>query len=168
MKRLHNFNSYNKVNEAKGGEIKIKDITDAYEEKEKELEKAKNDLKKAQENFNEIYTNASKEGDNLIKQYKNELLDKLKNKLNVYRVFDYNSLVELLVDNSNGKISFHNRKYLDNLNGKYTFMIRNEETLDAYEGKLKEDFTPKEAAEYIFEQIKKFKEKYNFGIKWFK
>jgi len=152
-------------------EQKISDITDEFLTNQNNLELAEKARDDAQKVFNKAYRESGKRGTELVSKFQKELATELMKKLKVTK--DYGSgrgesLVELYVENGNGKVSIHNRKYLSNSNGIVVWMIRDERTLDVMKGNFDEKFAPKQASAFLIKKVQEFEKKFNSGIIWFK
>lgn len=149
-------------------EIKVGDVRKAYTDKSKEIENARKELDAAQAKFNKLYGNAGKEGDKLAEKFINETVKNLSKILNVSRVSNSGSLVELFVDKGNGKVSIHFRPYVGAPDNPVSYMIRDERWLDNEQGNLDDKVDSKNISKFIKDRINAFEKKHNTGIKWFK
>ena len=139
--------------------ITARDITNAYQKNVDRVEQAKAELDKAQEKFNRIYTDSNKEGKEVQMKFSNELFDYITSRVNVRDRGTYvgsGGLTEIFLDEGNNmeKISFHNRQWVSNVDGEFTFMIR-DYNMNTVEGEIDPDMTPEEAGEFILSEYEK-------------
>ena len=132
-------------------------ITQSYEKNVERVRKAKEELQKAQDKFNEIYTDANREGSKLTKLFSQELFEYIKSRVNfreLYSGVGSSGLTEIFLnDDGMEKISFHNRQWVSNIDGGFTYMIR-DENLRSVTGEIDPDMTPEQVGEFILSEYR--------------
>jgi len=136
-------------------------ITQAYQKNVERARLAKEEFDRAQERFNEIYTDCNREGHEVTKEFSQQLFNYIKERINFRERYSSvgRSLTEIFTnDEGMEKISFHNRQWVSNMDGGFTFMIRNEK-LKSIEGEIPQDMTVEEVGEFLLKQYQELKNK---------
>ena len=152
-------------------ELTLNQIEKEFIEKEKKYLQLREELLKAQEKFNHEYHELSKKPNNLIHNYIQKTKKELTKKLNASRIPSDDNLIEIFVDNGNGKVSLHNHKTVQKPTEGLNITIHTErgQDLPYYESSfLPLRLTPKQAANWIIKHIKNFEYKNQYNINWFK
>lgn len=159
----------------KNGKMTIADITNSFDKYANDLEQEYVYREEARKRFNRRWSEMKEEGEMANQTFSELLIEKLADVLNVASIQNYGgSLVEIYIDEKkssfisgygHAKVSFHMKKYLGNTDHECTWMVRNEDTIDAVESTMGEHDTIDDVFESIMKAVDYQSKKYP-KIQW--